>query len=200
MGFDFWYTLILLLAMIIVLIREWVDIELTVVTVLLLLTIGGVVNVQEAVAGFSNIGVISIGLLFLLAGAMQAIGLLSIINRLILGNSPGSGLRRKLARLIFPVTLLSAFMNNTPVVAMLIPPIKKWCQEHGISVSRFLLPLSYAAILGGLCTLIGTSTNLIIHGLLIENGYKGLGFFEISLIGIPAAFAGLAFLVFILIL
>ncbi|MBN1197140.1 MAG: SLC13 family permease [Candidatus Aminicenantes bacterium] len=195
MGFDFWYTLILLLAMIVVLVLEWVDIELTVVTVLLLLTVGGVVNVKEAVAGFSNIGVISIALLFLLAGAMQSSGLLSSLNRLILGNHPGSGMRRKLARLVFPVTLLSAFMNNTPVVAMLIPSIKNWCQEHGISVSRFLLPLSYAAILGGLCTLIGTSTNLIIHGLLIGNGYKGLGFFEISRIGIPVALVGLVYLV-----
>jgi len=195
MGFDFWYTLTLLVAMIIVLIDEWIDIELTVVTVLFLLTIGGVVSAGEAVAGFSNIGVISIGLLFLLAGAMQTSGLLPIINRLILGNSSKNGMRRKLARLLFPVTLLSAFMNNTPVVAMLIPPIKKWCQEHGISVSHFLLPLSYAAILGGLCTLIGTSTNLIIHGLLLENGYKGLGFFEISRIGIPVALLGLVYLV-----
>ncbi|MDY0297931.1 MAG: SLC13 family permease [Acidobacteriota bacterium] len=194
MAFEFWYTLILLMAMTVILIREWIDIELTVVTVLLLLVIGGVINVKEAVRGFSNAGVISIGLLFMLAGAMQSSGLLPYLNRLILGNSPAAGLRRKLVRLLFPVTLISAFMNNTPVVAMLIPSIKKWCQEHNISVSHFLLPLSYAAILGGMCTLIGTSTNLIIHGLLIENGYKGLDFFEISRIGIPAALFGLAYL------
>lgn len=195
MGFDFWYTLILLAAMTIVLIKEWLDIELTVVTVLLLLVIGEVISLQEAFSGFSNIGVISIGLLFLLAGALQGSGLLAKLNHLLMGHTPSKGLRRKLLRLLFPVTLISAFMNNTPVVAMLIPSVKKWCQEHGLSASRFLLPLSYAAILGGVCTLIGTSTNLIVHGLLIQNGHKGLTFFEISRIGIPVALAGLAYIV-----
>lgn len=197
MGFDFWYTLSLLIAMTVVLVREWLDIELTVVSVLLFLIIGRVISLEEALSGFSNIGVISIGLLFLLAGALQSSGLLAGLNRVILGGYTEGSHARKLLRIIFPVTLLSAFMNNTPVVAMLIPPIKNWCQKHGISASRFLMPLSYAAILGGLCTLIGTSTNLIVHGLLIQNGYKGLGFFEISLIGVPVAVAGIAYTVLI---
>ncbi len=194
MGFDFWYTLILLVAMTILLIGEWLDIELTIVTTLLLLIMGEVISPQEAFAGFSNVGVISIAVLFLMAGALQSSGLLASLNRLILGTSKGS-LRGKLARLLIPVTMLSAFMNNTPVVAMLIPSVKEWSKRNGYSVSKYLLPLSYAAILGGLCTLIGTSTNLIVHGLLIEHGYKGLTFFEISRIGVPLAVLGLGYII-----
>ena len=92
---------------------------------------------------------------------------------------------------------LSAFMNNTPLVAMLIPAVSDWARANRFPVSKFLIPLSYAAILGGTCTLIGTSTNLVVQGMLLkarpETG--GLGMFDISWVGVPAALVGGVFIV-----
>jgi len=97
----------------------------------------------------------------------------------------------KLARLLFPVSAFSAFFNNTPIVAMLIPVVRNWAKKNNFSVSKFLIPLSYAAILGGTCTLIGTSTNLVVHGLMLENGLEGMSFFEITKVGLPVAILGI---------
>jgi len=193
MNFDFWFTSILLIAMTVVLIKEWIDIEITVTAVLILLIIGKVITPQEAFGGFSNVGVLSIAILFIVAGSIKSTGLLHQLNDVIYGNHTTS-LTRKMFRLIFPVTLFSAFMNNTPIVAMLIPSVRAWARKNNLASSKFLIPLSYAAILGGMCTLIGTSTNLIVHGLLIENGYRGFSFFEISKIGVPAALLGAAYI------
>ena len=193
MGFEFWYTSLLLLAMTVVLVREWVDIEIAVTVTLLLLIIGKVITPQEAFRGFSNIGVLSIAILFVVAGSIKSTGLLGELNHVIYG-SKKSSLVRKMFRLLFPVTVFSAFVNNAPIVAMLIPSVKDWAKKNNYAPSKFLLPVSYAAIFGGMCTLIGTSTNLIVHGLLIQNGYEGFSFFEISKIGIPAALLGLGYM------
>lgn len=192
MNFEFWYTSLLLILMTIVLIKEWIDIEITITGVLILLIIGNVITPQEAFSGFSNVGVLSIAILFVVAGSIKSTGLLYQLNRVIYGDKTSS-LTRKMFRLLFPVTLFSAFMNNTPIVAMLIPSVRAWARKNSLSSSKFLIPLSYAAILGGMCTLIGTSTNLIVHGLLIENGYQGFSFFEISKIGVPAALLGMIY-------
>ncbi len=97
----------------------------------------------------------------------------------------------------FPTMVLSAFMNNTPLVAMMIPAVTDWARQNRFPVSKFLIPLSYAAILGGTCTLIGTSTNLVVSGMLLKetNGAHSLGMFEISWVGVPAALLGGAFLI-----
>lgn len=192
MSFEFWFTSILLVAMTVVLVREWVDIEVVVSSVLILLIIGEVVTPQEAFSGFSNVGLLSIAVLYVVAGSIKSTGLLSQLNNLIYGKNKTS-LTRKLFRLLFPVTFFSSFMNNTPLVAMLIPSVRDWAKRNNYASSRFLLPISYAAIFGGLCTLIGTSTNLIVHGLLIQNGFQGFSFFEISRIGVPAAVVGLIY-------
>ena len=192
MSFEFWYTSLLLVAMTIVLIKEWIDIEITVTVVLLLLIIGKVITPQEAFNGFSNIGVLSIGVLFIVAGSIKSTGLLGELDHLIYG-SKKSNITKKTFRLLFPVSFFSAFMNNAPIVAMLIPSVRGWARKNNYAPSKFLLPVSYAAIFGGMCTLIGTSTNLIVHGLLIQSGYEGFSFFEISKIGIPAALLGLGY-------
>jgi di/tricarboxylate transporter len=98
---------------------------------------------------------------------------------------------------MIPVMLISAFVNNIPIVATLIPNIKKWAHKNNFPVSKLLIPLSYAAISGGMCTLIGTSTNLIIHGLLIDYDLPGLGFFELSKIGLPIALIVILYVTFI---
>ena len=79
-------------------------------------------------------------------------------------------------RLLFPVSALSAFMNNTPLVAMLVPALRSWTDKTGYAASKLLIPVSYASMLGGVCTLIGPSSNLTIHGLMIQAGMRGMGF------------------------
>ncbi|NOX60073.1 MAG: SLC13 family permease, partial [Planctomycetes bacterium] len=106
----------------------------------------------------------------------------------------GTGVRSALARLMVSSAGVSAFLNNTPIVAALMPEVLSWCRKRQISASKILIPLSYATILGGMCTLIGTSTNLVIDGLVRETGVMApLSLFELSWVGVPAAIVGITF-------
>jgi di/tricarboxylate transporter len=192
--FPFLYTTILLIIMTYFLVREILATEIVVFGVLILLLVGKVVSVEEAFAGFSNTGVLTIGLLFVVAGALQTTGALNFVSPYIFGNTPEKP-RKKLTRLLFPLSFFSAFLNNTPIVAMFIPLVRSWTQKFNLSPSKFFIPISYATILGGVCTLIGTSTNLVVHGLLIKNGFEGFSFFEITRFGFPIAILGLLYLI-----
>ncbi|MBN2105295.1 SLC13 family permease [bacterium] len=191
--FSLIYTSVVLLCLIILLVNEAVKPALAVFLALLLLLFGGIITVDEAFQGFSNQGMITVAFLFVVSAALQTSGLYEKKVMQILGHAEMRPVTRYF-RLLFPVAGLSAFLNNTPIVASLIPLIKNWSKKTGMSSSRFLLPISYAAILGGTCTLIGTSTNLIVHGMLLERNMPGLGFFEITQIGLPVTLAGLLFL------
>ncbi len=195
-NFDLWFTAALLVLMSIFLIKEWLEIEIVVFSTLLLLVIGNVITVQEAFSGFSNPGMLTIALLFIFAGALHNSGILKNLTSALFGTN-NSSVSRKLLRILFPVSAISAFMNNTPVVAMLIPAIRSWSIKNNHAPSKYLIPISYAAILGGVCTLIGTSTTLIVHGLMIEYGMEGMSLFEISKVGIPVAIVGILFISFI---
>ena len=188
-NFPFLYTLILLVLMTIFLVKEIFDPDIVIFSSLLLLIVGKVITIKEAFVGFSNSGMLTVGFLFIVARALQETGILNQLGDIFLGNSK-KNISVRLLRFLFPVSAISAFFNNTPIVAMLIPVIHTWARKNDYAVSKFLIPLSYAAILGGTCTLIGTSTNLVIHGLMIETGIGGMSFFEISKIGIPLMFIG----------
>ncbi len=172
------------------LIKEIFEPEITIFSALLLLTLGGVIDVKEALVGFSNSGMLTVGFLFVVADGLKQTGTLNLLGSFLLGKNK-QNITIKLLRFLFPVSFLSAFFNNTPIVAMLIPAIHSWAKKNDYSISKFLIPLSYAAILGGICTLIGTSTNLVVHGLLIESGMNGMSFFEITEIGLPIAITGI---------
>ncbi|MFH5834140.1 SLC13 family permease [Halalkalibaculum sp. DA3122] len=165
-------------------------------TALAVLTLGGVVSLEQAFQGFANTTLVALGSLYVVSAAMRESGALDRASTFILGEETKS-IQRILIRLCPSVSLYSAFLNNTPVVAMGIPAIRSWAQKNNIVVSKLLIPLSYAAILGGLCTLIGTSTNLITHGLLQSHGFAGLSFFELAWIGVPCAVVGLLYLIFV---
>ncbi len=157
----------------------------------LLLT--GVLDTGTTLAGFSNEGLATIAVLYLVVTGLQQTGSLSWISQRVLGLPKGES--AALMRLMVPVMGLSAFLNNTPVVAMFIPVVNEWCRKLRISPSKLMLPLSYAASFGGCCTLIGTSTNLVVNGLLIaETDHAGLGLFDIAWVGFPCAIAGVTFL------
>lgn len=192
-GFNIWFTSVLLILMSIFLFMEIVEMEVVIFSTLLLLIIGGVVTLKDAFSGFSNEGMLTVALMYILVGAFSNTGMLNQMNHIIFGEK-NTGDSRKLLRLLFPVSLLSAFINNTPVVAMFIPVIRSWAEKNQYATSKYLIPLSFASILGGTCTLIGTSTNLIVHGLMIDSGMNGISFFEISKIGMPLAVLGILFI------
>jgi di/tricarboxylate transporter len=156
------------------------------------LLIVGVIDADEAFAGFSNPAPITVAALYVLARAAQKTGLLAPVTARLLGDHTGAS---ALARLTIPVAGASAFLNNTPLVAMLMGDVVGWAKRKRTSASRFLLPLSYAAILGGTVTVLGTSTNLVVSGLLEQRGLGGFSLFEVTRVGLPAAVAGLVVIV-----
>ncbi len=180
--------------MTVVLVFELLEVDIAIFSSLLLLIIGGVVSPKEAFSGFSNHGMLSIGFLFIVAGALQKTAALDYLGHVVLGE--GKNIEKTLLRFLPGVASISAFFNNTPIVSVLIPTIVNWAKKKNISPSKLLIPLSYAAMLGGLCTLIGTSTNLVVHGLMLEYGMDGFTFFEISKVGIPMAVVGVLLLSF----
>ena len=147
---------------------------------------------QAMVAGFGNYGLITIAVLFVVAAGLSHTGAMSLITEPLLGR-PRSLISAQL-RMMGPVAGLSAFMNNTPIVAMFMPVVTDWCHKTGLSTSRLFIPLSYAAILGGTCSLVGTSTNIYIYGWLDEPMKNRIGMFSIALVGMPAAVLGIAYL------
>lgn len=167
--------------------------DLVLMAALALLLIVGVLSPAEALAGFGNPGVITIATLYVVAAGLKETGAVQWIARRLLGH-PKTAKGAQL-RMIAPTGILSAFMNNTAVVAMFIPAIQDWAQRLGIPASKLLLPLSYAAILGGTCTLIGTSTNLVVDGMLQTELDIHLGLFDLAWVGVPLLLIGGAFLV-----
>jgi di/tricarboxylate transporter len=194
MSFAFWYTLLLLVLMSVILVKEWLEAELIIVTVLFLLIVAKIITLEEAFAGFSNVGILAIGGLFIVVGGLESTGALRQMSGAFFG-SEKSSIAKKLLRTLVPVAAISAFLNNTPVVAMMISTCRSWTEKTHYPLSKFLIPISYAAILGGMCTLIGTSTNLVVHGMLIKNGQPGLSFFELTKIGVPVTLFGVLFIV-----
>lgn len=152
----------------------------------------GVLDTATSLAGFSNEGLVTIAVLYLVVTGLQQTGSLGWISQRVLGLPKGES--AALMRMMLPVMGLSAFLNNTPVVAMFIPIVNEWCRKLRISPSKLMLPLSYAALFGGCCTLIGTSTNLVVNGLLIEADSPGLKIFDIAWVGLPCAIAGMVFM------
>jgi di/tricarboxylate transporter len=155
---------------------------------LLALMLTGILEPAEALAGFGNPGLVTVGALFVVAAALRETGVVTRLVQPWLGRPRTA--RAALLRLVPPVTVLSAFVNNTPVVAVLLPVVGDWSRRIRVPASQLLMPLSYAAILGGLCTLVGTSTNLVVQGVLLSSGREGLGVFEVATVGIPVAAAG----------
>lgn len=190
MEFTFWYTLVLIVVMTIALIREIAGPDVIVFGTLLLCAIGGVVTIEDAFHGFANQGMLTVALLFVVAAALQSTGVTQLFIPWIFGSKIRSESAQVL-RMMAPVSLFSAFTNNTSIVAVMIPVVKLWSRNSGRSASKYLLPLSYAAIAGGMCTLIGTSTNLVVHGMLLDAGLEGFEFFELAWVGIPVALVAL---------
>jgi di/tricarboxylate transporter len=160
-----------------------------------LLMLLGVIDPSRALSGFANQGMHTVALLFIVAEGVRRSGIMETAIRLLFGTT------RKIlpaqVRLLIPVAGASAFFNNTPIVAMLLPVVRSWCRSVQLPASLMLIPLSYATILGGLCTILGTSTNLVVAGMVKTAGLPVPGFFEIGRVGLPICAAGLVLLFFL---
>ncbi|RJQ68897.1 MAG: SLC13/DASS family transporter [Desulfobacteraceae bacterium] len=173
------------------LISEWIPIDLTAIGTMVALMLTRILTPTQAVAGFANPAVITVGAMFLISQAMIRTGVVGFIGRRVLHLTRGrAGLALLVVLLI--VAVASAFINNTPVVVMFIPVILSMGCRLGVSPSKYLIPISYVSILAGTCTLIGTSTNIIVSDLSSKYGYGALGMFELTRVGLPLAAVGIA--------
>ncbi len=165
--------------------------------VMILLSATGIIDAQQALSGFSNSGLITVVAMFVVAAGIHHSGGVDLVVQYLL-RSPRS-VRSAQARIALPVSLLSGFLNNTPVVATMIPAIHAWSRKIGIAPSKLMIPLSYSAILGGTLTLIGTSTNLVVNGQYRQlTGEPGFSIFSITAVGLPVALVGLATMLLVL--
>lgn len=194
MSFDAWFTLGVSVLAVAVLVTDRFPPALVMGGAVVVLLVSGIISDDDALAGFSNEAPITVAALYVLAGAAEITGALDRLTSRTLGNAApvGDGHvgRRTLARMVYPAMAISAFIANTPLVGMLAPRVISWCRRTRRSPSDFLMPLSYAAIFGGCITVIGTSTNLVVSGLLQDAGFSALGIFEITPAGLPIALVG----------
>jgi len=186
---EAWITLVVVGGTFVVMVRGAATPAVAILGAVVVLLGTGVLEAEQAFAGFANPAPITVAALYVLARAVESSGALTLVEQLALGDGQrgaAGGLR-----LLVPAAAASAFLNNTPIVAMLAPSVVRWSQRHGRPPSRLLMPLSFAVILGGVVTTIGTSTNLVVSGLLEGRGEAPLGLFEITPVGLPVAVLGL---------
>lgn len=192
---DIWITTTILLATLYLLVTEKISVALTAIGIIVLLVVSKILTPQEAVAGFANPAVITVGAMFVVSKGMMRTGGVEFLSRRVISLTRGNT-TLALAIILVSVAVASAFINNTPVVILFIPVIMTMCCQFGLSPSTFLIPISYASILAGTCTLIGTSTNIIISDLSAASGYAPISMFELSIVGVPIAVVGICFLLF----
>jgi di/tricarboxylate transporter len=157
-----------------------------------LLVLTGIITTEMALQGFSSSTVFTIAFLYVVVGGLRDSGAIHLIRRYLVGSpkSQSAAINR-----ILPITtILSGFVNNTPVVATFTKVAQGLSKRYSIRLSEVLIPISFASILGGMCTLIGTSTNLVVDGLVQSQGYSGFSLFELAYVGIPIALVGLVYL------
>ena len=193
MDWQGWFSLFLTVGALFVLILTRIGPHFVMMAVLTILSVFGVLSAEEALIGFSNSGLITVAAMFVVAAGIHSSGGIDLLVNKVLGKPTDA--RSAIARLFPPVVLLSGFLNNTPVVATMIPAIHAWSRKINIPPSKLMIPLSYTAILGGTLTLIGTSTNLVVNGQYQElTGQEGFSLFSITAVGLPVTILGLLFI------
>lgn len=203
MDWQVWFTLTIAALVFWGMVKNWFTPDVLLLGGVIMLALGGIVTPKEAFAGFANEGMLTVVALFIVAAALRETGALNIVGSLILGEvrtAPAA-----LRRLALAVPALSAFLNNTPIVAMMLPVVTDWCRKHHVAPSRLLIPLSFFTVLGGMCTVIGTSTNLVVSGLMtqaaaslpngpVRQSLGPLSLFEIAPLGLACAAVGISYM------
>lgn len=159
---------------------------------LIIVVLAGAISPKQALEGFSNSGIITVAALLVVAGGLRSTGVIDWAAYNLIGSARTA---QEVLLLLTPsILVLSAFFNNTPIVAILVPLLLTWCRQRGVSPSKVLMPVSFLTILGGACTLVGTSTNLIVQGLLLDKGLRPMHLFELGYAGVPIALCGAAYI------
>lgn len=194
LDFSQGYVLLIVVFLVLSLYREWFSPALTFFIATVALLLGKVITPAEILRGLSNQQIIIIFLLVLVTAGIRSIFGSEIFVRLF---NPGLSPKAFLLRMMVTVSSLSAVLNNTPIVAFMIPYVKDWAQKTGNPASKFLIPLSFATILGGMITVIGTSTNLVLNGLILQYDLPLLGFRDFFYLGITVTLVGWVYLYFV---
>lgn len=189
-------VLITIVIMMMAFFLDWAKPVLIFLAANILFLMTGITSSADMLAGLANEQLISVLLLLVISDVLRKSGLLDVFFKSLFPQR--LSYRRFLFRKSVAVTCISGFVNNTPLVAILMPYVYQWCREKNISPSRVMLPLSFATILGGTLTLVGTSTNLVVNGFVTQAGFKSLGFFDFTITGIGVASVGIFYVVFIM--
>lgn len=188
-----WIVGILLILIFISFVKEWVPVEITALGSTAILMLTGVLSSKDVISSFANSGPLTVVCMFILSAALERTGIIADLSKLF--NKVAKG--KEFPSLVI-ITLgafaVSPFVNNTPVVVILMPIIMAFCRDHNIAASKLLIPLSYATILGGTCTLVGTSTNLIVFGSVQKLGVDDINMFTLTPMGLIYGVIGLTFL------
>ena len=196
MNFEILIVLSLIVLAFSLFVTEKFPLDVTALLILSILLIGQFLTIEEAISGFSNPAVITIGLLFILSYALQKTRILEYliirINKLV-SRSKNLGL----GVYLLTIAIASALMNNTAIVAVFMPVTIRLAHQYKVSPSKLLIPLSYAAIMGGTLTLVGTSTNLLVNAIYVDNGGVSLGMFEFAQYGWIPLTIGLVYVIWI---
>jgi di/tricarboxylate transporter len=179
MTFEILFVLLALLGMVIALVLDKMRPGMVLFSVVVLFLCAGILTPKEMLEGFSNKGMMTVAMLFLVSEGIRQSGALGQIIKKLLPQGKTTVFKAQF-RMLPTIAFISAFLNNTPVVVIFAPIIKRWAESVKLPATKFLIPLSYVTILGGICTLIGTSTNLVVHGMILEAGYEGFTMFELS--------------------
>lgn len=190
------FVLGLLVLAIVLFAMEKISVDVITFMLLIALVVGGILTPGEAFAGFSNDIIIILGAIFVISGALQETGVLDLVGARLMKLASGST-SRLVFLLMASASAVSAFMNNTTVTAMLTPPVIGIARRGKVSPSQLLMPLAFASILGGTCTLIGTSTNVAVSGYMKKAGMPEVGMFEITPIGLIIVVVGTAYMMLI---
>ncbi len=188
-----WIVAILLCFVFISFIREWFPVEITSLCAAALLMIFGILDSKEVLTSFANSGPLTVVCMFILSASLEKTGLIAELSKLFNKISKGNELIALIA-ITLGALAVSPFVNNTPVVVILMPVVLSFCREHGIAPSKLLIPLSFATILGGTCSIIGTSTNVVVLGQVQKLGYDAVKMFTMTPMGLLYAIAGLAYI------
>lgn len=196
--FDLIVVFVVIIFILVALYKELLGTTFTFVIAVVTLGFFGILTPREILNGFANEQIAVILLLLILGDIIRQTAVVEVLFDRIFKSA--KSYRGFLSRMTLIISTFSAFLNNTPLVAVMMPYVNSWCKRNDISPSKFLMPLSYAAILGGCATLIGTSTNLIVNGMVVDQqiipGLKSLHIFEFAYVGVPMILVGFLYLLF----
>ncbi len=196
--FEAWATLATLAGTFVLLAATRIAADVVMMAALTVLMLAGVLTPGQALSGFANQGMATVGVLYVVVAGLRETGVMAWLAQRLFGQPKGTAEAQ--VRMMLPLIAISGFMNNTPLVAAMLPAVSEWGRKFRIPLSKLMMPLSFASILGGICTLIGTSTNVIVAGLMKDAAASGavdrtLQFFTLSWVGVPCAIAGVIYIV-----